>query len=64
LTLRDSLGHVTAIDFGETTLGEEDRQLVRTRVWYDVRLDGAGRCRRRDAHDGPCASTDNPPAAG
>ncbi|MEW2381441.1 hypothetical protein AB0873_05020 [Micromonospora sp. NPDC047707] len=55
--LRESLGHVTAIDFGETTLSEEDRQFLRTRVWCDARLDGAGRCRRRNDHDGPCGST-------
>ncbi|MEU7927212.1 hypothetical protein [Micromonospora sp. NPDC049801] len=42
--LRDSLGHVTAIDFGETTLSEEDRQFVRTRVWCDHRLPGGARC--------------------
>ncbi|SBT38553.1 hypothetical protein GA0070621_0426 [Micromonospora narathiwatensis] len=64
VTLRDSLGHVTAIDFGETTLSEEDRQFVRTRIWCDARLDGAGRCRRRDDHDGLCAPTDDRSAAG
>ncbi|MFI5926090.1 hypothetical protein ACIA3K_08870 [Micromonospora sp. NPDC051543] len=42
--LRDSLGHVTAIDFGETTLSEDDRQVVRTRVWCDHRLPGGARC--------------------
>ncbi|MFD0782535.1 hypothetical protein ACFQZ8_01150 [Micromonospora azadirachtae] len=52
--LRDSLGHVTAIDFGETTLSEEDSQFLRTRIWCDVRLDGGGRCRRRAEHGGPC----------
>ncbi len=60
VSLRDSLGHLTAVDFGETTLSEEDRQFVRTRVWCDARLDRAGRCRRRDDHDGPCATTDDP----
>ncbi|NJP32044.1 hypothetical protein [Micromonospora thermarum] len=55
--LRESLGHVTAIDFGETTLSEEDRQFLHTRVWCDARLDGAGRCRRRNDHDGPCGVT-------
>ena len=59
--LRDSLGHVTAIDFGETTLSEEDRQFLRTRIWCDAKLDGAGRCRRRDDHDGPCGATDEGP---
>ncbi|PWU52375.1 hypothetical protein DLJ47_19170 [Micromonospora sp. S4605] len=52
--LRESLAHVTAIDFGETTLSEEDRQFLRTRIWCDARLDGAGRCQRRNDHDGPC----------
>ncbi|MFI6233495.1 hypothetical protein ACIBD9_08045 [Micromonospora sp. NPDC050784] len=59
--LRDSLGHVTAIDFGETTLSEEDRQFLRTRTWCDAKLDGAARCRRRDDHDGPCRATDEGP---
>lgn len=54
--LRDSLAHVTVIDFGETTLSEEDRQFLRTRIWCDARLDGGGRCRRRDDHDGPCGA--------
>ncbi|MEV6372531.1 hypothetical protein [Micromonospora musae] len=54
--LRDSLSHVTAIDFGETTLSEEDSQFLRTRIWCDARLDGAGRCRRRDGHAEPCGS--------
>ncbi|MEU4676273.1 hypothetical protein [Micromonospora sp. NPDC023737] len=63
--LRDSLGHVTAIDFGETTLSEEDSQFLRTRIWCDARLDGAGRCRRRDGHAGPCGLADEelPPIA-
>ncbi|MEU3456362.1 hypothetical protein ABZ671_22610 [Micromonospora sp. NPDC006766] len=60
VALRDSLGHVTAIDFGETTLSEEDRQFVRTRIWCDAPLDDADRCRRRDDHDGPCATADDP----
>ncbi|WP_027660127.1 hypothetical protein [Salinispora fenicalii] len=52
--LRDSLAHVTVLDFGETTLSEEDRQPLRSRVWCDIRLDGAGRCRHRANHAGPC----------
>lgn len=56
--LRDSLSHVTAIDFGETTLSEEDSQFLRTRIWCDARLDGAGRCRRRDGHAGSCRPAD------
>ncbi|MBQ0903160.1 hypothetical protein [Micromonospora sp. U21] len=54
--LCDSLGHVTAIDFGETTLSEEDQQFLRTRIWCDAPIGGAGRCRRSDGHDGDCAS--------
>ncbi|MET8277610.1 hypothetical protein [Micromonospora sp. NPDC005174] len=57
VALRDSLGHLTVVDFGETTLSEEDAQFLRTRVFCDARLDDAGRCRRPDAHDGPCAAT-------
>ena len=50
--LRDSLGHVSAIDFGETTLSEEDRQFVRTRVWCDRRLPGGARCTLPIDHPG------------
>ncbi|MEU7585124.1 hypothetical protein AB0A95_02335 [Micromonospora sp. NPDC049230] len=56
VALRDSLGHLSVLDFGEITLSEEDAQFLRTRVFCDVALDGAGRCRRRDGHDGPCAA--------
>ncbi|UFN96159.1 hypothetical protein LF814_08440 [Micromonospora aurantiaca] len=56
VTLRESLGHVTVIDFGETTLSEEDSQFARTRVWCDARLDGAGRCGHRNDHDGSCGA--------
>ncbi|PWU43455.1 hypothetical protein DLJ46_31335 [Micromonospora globispora] len=55
--LRDSLGHVTAIDFGETTLSEEDRQHLRHRLWCDARHDGGRRCRLRDGHPGSCRTT-------
>ncbi|MFR9777923.1 hypothetical protein ACL02O_17955 [Micromonospora sp. MS34] len=55
VALRDSLRHVTAIDFGETTLSEEDRQFVRTRVWCDARLPDRARCPLPADHDGPCA---------
>ncbi|KAB1915995.1 hypothetical protein [Micromonospora sp. AMSO31t] len=54
VALRESLGHVTAVDFGETTLSEEDRQFVRTRIWCDARLPDHTRCRLRTDHDGPC----------
>ncbi|PWU59454.1 hypothetical protein DLE60_16220 [Micromonospora globispora] len=61
VALRGSLSHVTAIDFGETTLSEEDRQFLHTRIWCDAKLDGAGRCRRRNDHDGPCGAADEDP---
>lgn len=54
VALRDSLRHVTAIDFGETTLSEEDRQFVRTRVWCDARVGASARCPLPTDHDGPC----------
>ncbi|WP_328345065.1 hypothetical protein [Micromonospora sp. NBC_00421] len=64
MALRRSLGHVLAIDFGETTLSEEDQQSTRTRIWCDAPLDGpgprpcpAGRCGRPAGHDGGCAPT-------
>ncbi|MGC4747072.1 hypothetical protein ACLQ28_15645 [Micromonospora sp. DT201] len=56
VALCDSLGHLTVIDFGETTLSEEDAQFLRTRVFCDARIDGAGRCQRSDDHDGPCGT--------
>ncbi|GGM13707.1 hypothetical protein GCM10012279_34860 [Micromonospora yangpuensis] len=52
--LRRSLGHVDALDFGETSVSEEDAQQLRTRVWCDARVVGAGRCPLPHAHDGPC----------
>ncbi|PMR57402.1 hypothetical protein C1A38_30070 [Verrucosispora sp. ts21] len=55
VALRDSLGHLTVIDFGETTLSEEDHQSLRTQVWCDTPLDGLHRCRRPNAHPGTCA---------
>ncbi|MEV2240484.1 hypothetical protein [Micromonospora sp. NPDC049891] len=54
VALRDSLGHLTVVDFGETTLSEEDHQRLRTRIWCDAPLDGPGRCPRPNAHPGPC----------
>ncbi|MFE9658188.1 hypothetical protein [Micromonospora sp. NPDC006431] len=54
--LRDSLGHVTALDFGETTPSEEDAQHLRRRVRCDGRLDGGRRCRLRDRHPGSCGT--------
>ncbi|MGW5581295.1 hypothetical protein [Micromonospora chokoriensis] len=57
VALRDSLGHLAVVDFGETTLSEEDAQFLRTQVFCDARLGDAGRCRRPDAHDGTCAAT-------
>jgi hypothetical protein len=40
--LRASLAHAPALDFGETTLSEEDHQSRRTRVWCDARIGGPG----------------------
>ncbi|WP_329011866.1 hypothetical protein OG271_01305 [Micromonospora rifamycinica] len=63
MALRRPLGHVLAIDSGETTLSEEDRQSTRTRIWCDAPLDGpgpgprpcpAGHCGRPAGHDGGC----------
>ncbi|MEU0079195.1 MULTISPECIES: hypothetical protein [Micromonospora] len=54
--LARSLGHLDAVDFGETTLSEEDAQHLRYRVWCDVRLPGGGRCGQRDGHDGSCGA--------
>ncbi|MFI7078355.1 hypothetical protein ACIBO1_13800 [Micromonospora sp. NPDC049903] len=54
VALRDSLGHLTTIDFGETTLSEEDRQFLRHRVWCDTPLDNGHRCHRPSAHDSQC----------
>ncbi|WP_433531975.1 hypothetical protein ACQPYA_07895 [Micromonospora sp. CA-263727] len=58
IALRDSLGHITAIDFGETTLSEENKQFVRTRIWCDAPHDGPNRCRLPNNHPNPCTTTD------
>ncbi|WP_091458617.1 hypothetical protein [Micromonospora inyonensis] len=58
--LRDSLGHVDVLDFGEVTVSAEDDQGMRTRVWCDARLPGGGRCPLPTAHAGPC----RPPEVG
>ncbi|MER7417856.1 hypothetical protein ABT346_13905 [Micromonospora peucetia] len=55
MALRRSLGHVLAIDFGEATLSEEDRQFLRTRVWCDQPMPGGGRCARRSEHLDGCS---------
>ncbi|MFJ1539151.1 hypothetical protein ACIODS_11480 [Micromonospora chalcea] len=55
--LARSLGHLDAVDFGETTLSEEDTQHLRYRVWCDHRLE-AGRCGLRDGHAGSCRATE------
>jgi hypothetical protein len=57
VALRDSPGHLTAIDFSETTLSEENKQHVRTRIWRDTPLNGPNRCRLPNDHDDPCATT-------
>lgn len=54
--LRHFLGHVDPLDFGEATLSAEDDQSTRTRIWCDVRLDGAGRCRLPQSHPGTCVT--------
>ncbi|ADU06875.1 hypothetical protein ML5_1337 [Micromonospora sp. L5] len=56
--LARSLGHLDAVDFGETTLSEEDAQHLRHRVWCDMRLPGGGRCGHRDGHDGWCEAAE------
>ncbi|MBY8872330.1 hypothetical protein K7640_10815 [Micromonospora sp. PLK6-60] len=55
--LRQSLAHVEAIDFAETTLSEEDAQHLRHRVWCDTRLDGGRRCGLGHRHPGRCGTT-------
>jgi hypothetical protein len=62
-SLRQSLPHVDVIDFGETTLSEEDHQLLRHRVWCDSRLpDNGRRCGLADGHAGRCSEGDAGPA--
>ncbi|QOC93052.1 hypothetical protein [Micromonospora craniellae] len=60
IAIRESLGHLTTIDFGETTLSEEDRQFLRHRVWCDTPLDNSTRCHRPTEHHGQCTSTVDP----
>lgn len=54
VALRDSLGHVPVLDFGEATVSAEDDQSTRTRIWCDLRQSGGGRCALPDAHGGSC----------
>jgi hypothetical protein len=55
VALRQSLAHVSVLDLGELTLSEEDRQMLRLRVWCGLRLpDDSGLCALRDGHPGPC----------
>ncbi|MER7585929.1 hypothetical protein ABTW72_00145 [Micromonospora sp. NPDC127501] len=42
-------------DPGETTVSEEDHQLVRHRVFCDLLMPGGRRCLLRADHDGPCS---------
>ncbi|WP_435089011.1 hypothetical protein [Micromonospora aurantiaca (nom. illeg.)] len=56
--LARSLGHLNTVDFGETTLSEEDAQHLRYRVWCYARLPGGGRCGLRENHGGPCGATE------
>nr|MDT0656688.1 hypothetical protein [Micromonospora sp. DSM 115978] len=61
--LRASLTHLPVLDFGGTSLSEEDEQSPRTRVWCDARMLGPGggsptRCALPAAHPGSC----RPPA--
>jgi hypothetical protein len=55
--LRDSLGHVTVLDFGEVTLSEEDSQSRRHRVYCDQLLPDRRRCLRSAWHSGDCTPT-------
>ncbi|GLY26261.1 hypothetical protein [Micromonospora sp. NBRC 101691] len=54
VALRDSLGHVPEMDFGEATVSAEDDQSRRTRIWCDARLDDGRRCELANRHDGRC----------
>jgi hypothetical protein len=42
-------------DPGELTVSAEDEQLVRHRVFCDLRLPSGRRCVLRDGHDGECS---------
>jgi hypothetical protein len=54
--LRDSLGHVTVLDFGEATVSEEDRQGVRRQIYCNRLVTGGVRCILPDGHDHPCSA--------
>jgi hypothetical protein len=58
--LRDSLSHVTVLDFGEVTLSEEDNQRVRRRVYCDRLLSHDTRCTLHRGHDNSCTSSPRP----
>jgi hypothetical protein len=52
--LRDSLGHVTALDFGGATLSEEDSQSRRHHVYCNALLGDGRRCVLPDRHGDQC----------
>ena len=58
--LRDSLSHVTVLDFGEVTLSEEDHQGVRHQVYCNRLGTDSARCTLRHGHDHSCASSHQP----
>ncbi|MFY1671149.1 hypothetical protein ACN27G_14425 [Plantactinospora sp. WMMB334] len=51
-----SLGFLSEIDGGQTTVSLEDAPQVRHRVCCDRLLPGAGRCRLRAGHAEPCTA--------
>jgi hypothetical protein len=59
--LRDSLSHITVLDFGEATLTEEDNQRVHHRVYCDKLHRDGNRCRLRDRHDNSCTASSPDP---
>jgi hypothetical protein len=58
--LRDSLGHITVLDFGGVTLSEEDNQRVRHHVYCNRLRAGDTRCLLHHGHDHSCAGSPRP----
>ncbi|WP_406039933.1 hypothetical protein OG799_30015 [Micromonospora sp. NBC_00898] len=53
-TVAISLGFLSELDAGETTVSTADDQNNRHRVCCDLLLPGRSRCPQRYDHDGPC----------
>ncbi|MCI4063172.1 hypothetical protein MRQ36_11530 [Micromonospora sp. R77] len=60
-TVAVSLGFLSELDAGETTVSNADDQNNRHRVFCDLLLPDRSRCPQRYGHEGPCGELPEPP---